>query len=62
MPKYRTAEEYRTMVRSLNTKELDWLAETFNSSTTLGAKETVIKDILNAEMERRILNWEVAQV
>lgn len=59
--KYRTPEEYKQMVRELHPKELYWLAETFNASTTLGNKEVVIRDILNGEMERRIHNWEICQ-
>ena len=61
MSKYRTPAEYREMVRNLAAKELDWLADTFNQSQTLGPQEIVIRDILNAEMERRIANWEICQ-
>ena len=58
MSKYRTVSEYRTMVRNMPTKEVEGLAETFNQCQSLGVKDVVIKDILNAEMERRILTWE----
>ena len=46
------------MVRNMPTKEVESLAETFNQCQSLGAKDVVIKDILNTEMERRILTWE----
>ena len=62
MSKYRTITEYKAMVRIMATKELNGLADTFNASQTLNSKEMVIRDILNAEMERRIYNWEMVTV
>jgi hypothetical protein len=62
MAKYRTQDEYKAMARNLHIKELEWLAETFNRSTTLASYEIMIRDVLNAEMERRIANWETCQV
>jgi hypothetical protein len=61
MSKYRTVAEYKEMVRNMPAKELVGLAETFNESVSLGTKELVIKDILNAEVERRIANWEMVE-
>ena len=62
MPKYRTAEEYKLIVRTMPVQELVGLAETFNESTSLNANEKAIQNILNAEVERRILNWEICEV
>lgn len=62
MSKYRTADEYRQIVKNMGIQELVGLAETFNESQTLNVNERVIKDILNNEVERRINNWEVAEV
>lgn len=61
MPKYRTLTEYKEMVRSMHVKELVALAEAFNECQSLGVKDVVIKDILNAEVERRIANWEMTE-
>lgn len=58
MSKYRTPSEYQAMVKTMPSQEIAGLAETFNESTTLTAGEMAIKNILNAEMERRILMWE----
>ena len=62
MSKYRTATEYKEIVRNMGVQELMGLAETFNESPSLDAQEVVIKDILNNEVERRINNWEIAEV
>jgi hypothetical protein len=62
MKKYRTAAEYKTMARNMGAKELVALAETFNECQSLGVKDIIIRDILNDEVERRIANWEIAQV
>jgi hypothetical protein len=43
-------------------QEVDGLFETFQTSTTRTAQETEIMTILEAEIERRIANWEVAYV
>lgn len=56
---YRTISDYKALVKQMATRELDGLAETFNSSTTLTAKEQVIRNIINAEMESRIAQWEM---
>ena len=62
MSKYRTTTEYKEIVRNMGVQELMGLAETFNESPSLDAQEVVIKDILNNEVERRINNWEIAEV
>ena len=62
MTKYKTLAEYQAIVRNMPVQELAGLAETFNEATTLTAGEVKIKDILNAEMERRIYNWEMTTV
>jgi len=57
-----TLEQRRAYARNLPAKELMALAETYNESTSVGTVEAAIKDILNAEVERRIHNWEIAEV
>jgi hypothetical protein len=60
--KYRTKEEYQAIVRTMPAQELSGLLDTFYSSTTLTPGERAILDVLDAEMERRIMAWEIAQV
>jgi hypothetical protein len=43
-------------------QELSSLLDTFWSSTTLTEGEVAIRDVLDAEMERRIMAWEIAEV
>jgi hypothetical protein len=62
MKQYRTPAEYREIVRTMPIQEVDGLFETFQNSTTRTAQETEIMDILEAEVERRIANWEIAYV
>jgi hypothetical protein len=38
------------------------MLDTFWSSTTLTEGEKAIRDVLDAEMERRIMAWEIATV
>jgi hypothetical protein len=53
-----TQEQYGHMVRAMPTRELEALADTFGQSTTLTHLETLIKSVIDAEMERRIAQWE----
>ena len=62
MSKYRTKEEYRAIVKTMPAQELSSLLDTFWSSTTLTEGERAIRDVLDAEMERRIMAWEIAEV
>jgi hypothetical protein len=63
MAKYLTADQYRAQVRSMPVKELEVLIETFTiHHNSLNKEEALIARILDAEMERRILNWEAVQV
>jgi hypothetical protein len=57
--KYRTREEYQAIVKTMPSPELSGLLDTFWSSTTLTPGEKAIRDVLDAEMERRIMAWEV---
>lgn len=59
--KYLTPEQYQTMARTMPAQELSSMLDTFWSSTTLTAGEAAIRDVLDAEMERRIMAWEIAQ-
>jgi hypothetical protein len=60
--KYRTREEYQAIVKTMPAQELSSLLDTFWSSTTLTEGEAAIRDVLDAEMERRIMAWEIAEV
>ena len=62
MKQYRTAAEYKEIVRSMPIQEVDGLFETFQNSSTRTAEETEIMNVLEAEIERRIAHWEVAYV
>ena len=62
MSKYRTVSEYKELVRSMPIQEVDGLFETFQNCQTRTAQETEIMNVLEAEIERRIANWEVAYV
>ena len=63
MKKYLTVDQYRARVRTMPIKELEVLIETFTiHRDSLNKEEMAIARIIDMEMERRILNWEVAQV
>jgi hypothetical protein len=63
MKKYLTVDQYRAKVRSMPIKELEVLIETFTiHKNSLNKEEMAIARIVDMEIERRILNWEVAQV
>ena len=57
-----TKEQYRKLARDMNVQELMGLAETFNECTSVNTVEALIRDVLNDEVERRINNWEIAEV
>jgi hypothetical protein len=56
-----TVEQRRAYARNLDIKVLMSLVEQYKDPTP-NTMESVIYDVLNAEVERRILNWEVACV
>jgi hypothetical protein len=60
--KYLTKEQYQAKARMMPAQELSSMLDTFWSSTTLTEGEKAIRDVLDAEMERRIMAWEIAQV
>jgi hypothetical protein len=63
MKKYLTVDQYRAKVRSMTIKELEVLIETVTiHKNSLNKEEMAIARIVDMEIERRILNWEVAQV
>ena len=62
MKLYRTPAEYRQIVGTMPSQEVDGLFETFQNCQTRTAEETKIMNILEAEIERRIARWEVAYV
>ena len=53
-----TKQQYQAMVRVMPTKELMGLSDTFNQATSVNAVEALIRDVINAEMENRIMSWE----
>ena len=57
-----TKEQYQQLARNMGVQELMGLAETFNQCTSVNTVEALIKDVLNNEVERRINNWEIAEV
>ena len=63
MSKYLTVDQYRAKVRTMPVKELEVLIDTFTiHRDSLNKEEMAIARIVDMEIERRILNWEVAQV
>ena len=63
MSKYLTVDQYRAKVRTMPIKELEVLIETFTiHKNSLNKEEMAIARIIDMEMERRILNWEVTEV
>ena len=48
--------------RALPTQELIRLADIVNNSSTMNPRELEVKNLINAEVERRIYNWEIAEV
>ena len=57
-----TKEQYQQLARNMGVQELMGLAETFNQCTSVNTTEALIRDVLNNEVERRIYNWEIAEV
>ena len=63
MEKYLTVDQYRAKVRTMHIKELEVLIDTFTiHRDSLNKEEMAIARIIDMEMERRILNWEVTEV
>ena len=52
MLKYQTTTEYRAMLRDLSTADLLTLSESH-------VNDQVYQDLVDAEVERRIANWEI---
>ena len=57
-----TAEQYKKVSRDMDVRELVRLSDQYNQAKNLTSNEAIIKDILDAEMERRIYIWEMATV
>ena len=53
MLKYQTTTEYRAMLRDLSTADLLTLSESH-------VYNLVYQELVDAEVERRIANWEIA--
>jgi hypothetical protein len=52
MLKYQTTTQYRAMLRDLSTADLLTLSESH-------VNNQVYQDLIDAEVERRIANWEI---
>jgi hypothetical protein len=52
MLKYQTVTEYRTMLRDLSTRDLLTLSESH-------VNNQMYQELIDAEVERRIANWEI---
>jgi hypothetical protein len=52
MLKYQTTAEYRAMLRDLSTADLLTLSESH-------VNNQVYQELIDAEVERRIANWEI---
>ena len=48
--------------RVLSTQELIRLSDIVNNSSTMNLRELEVKNLINTEVERRIANWEIAEV
>lgn len=57
-----TVEQRREYVRNLAFQDLMHYAEIYNENQSTGGEVGVARDIINAEVERRINNWEIAEV
>ena len=57
-----TLEQRREYARNLPTADLMHFAEIYNENKSTGGEVGITRDIINAEVERRINNWEVAEV
>jgi hypothetical protein len=49
-------------IRNLGVQELMHYAEIYNDCQTTGGEVATVRDMLNNEVERRINNWEIAEV
>ena len=52
MLKYQTVSEYQAMLRDLSTRDLLTLSESH-------VNNQVYQELIDAEVERRIANWEI---
>jgi hypothetical protein len=52
MLKYQTTTQYRAMLRDLNTADLLTLSESH-------VNDRAYQELIDAEVERRIANWEI---
>ena len=57
-----TWAEYKEIVRVMPFKEVEGLFDSYMNCPSRGVKDDIIMTILEAEIERRISNWEVAYV
>jgi hypothetical protein len=54
--------EFKQSLRTLSIKELTDKVDYYSSFEPRGVNYQAMLDMYNAEMERRILNWEVTEV
>ena len=60
MLKYQPTTEYRAMLRDLSTADLLTLSEVYQGPVGTGVSDRVYQELIDAEVERRIANWEIA--
>jgi hypothetical protein len=62
MLKYQTVTEYRNMLRDLSTVDLWALSEAYQGGASPGVSDLVYRELIDAEIEHRMANWEVVEV
>lgn len=62
MSQYRTVAEYKEIVRNMHFKEVEGLLETYKNCQSRSVNDDMIMNILESEIERRFLAWEVVEV
>ena len=57
-----TANEFQNYARSLPVQQLMEMADLYNELQNPSAKDIMFRNVANNEVERRINNWEIAEV
>lgn len=54
-----TVEQRREYVRNMSTEDLMNAAEIYNDCKSSGGEVEIVRNIINEEVERRIMEWEL---
>ena len=54
-----TVEQHREYVRNMSTEDLMHAAEIYNDCKSSGGEVEIVRNIINEEVERRIMEWEL---